>query len=92
MKFNLNVSDANDDVSEEVVDELKDCGIDWDGGRSFPTVNVSFGKNAKNLREVYYEIVSPTGAVLVPRSSFIITHTEGTGKKLAYRLFNVAKS
>jgi hypothetical protein len=91
MRFNLIVKDANDETSKNVIEELKECNADWEGNKAWPTVTISFRTNEKKLREVQYDVISSYGRVLVPQQSFILTNAEESGKKLAYRLFNISK-
>lgn len=91
MKFKINVGATGSETEEKMIEELKDCSVDWDGDDTWPTVNISFSTNSKKLREVNYEVTSSSGEILVPRSSFILSNAKESGKKLAYRLFNITK-
>lgn len=91
MKFGLEVLNADDETAKDIIDELKDCNIAFASDPAWPKVIVEFRKNEKNLREIYYSVAATDGNVLVQPSAFIFNNAEGNGKKLAYRLFNIAK-
>lgn len=91
MRFNLVVNGAGDEASKKVIEGMKECNADFEGNKVWPTATITFRTNEKNLKEVQYEVVSSYGRVLVPMQSFIITNPEESGKKLAYRLFDIMK-
>ena len=91
MKFGLEVNGASDETSKEIIEELKECNMSFEANAAWPKVIVEFRKNEKNLREVYYSVVSADGTPVVLPSAFIFNKSEGNGKKLAYRIFNIAK-
>jgi hypothetical protein len=91
MKFNLDIETPATESETKILEELKECQVDWEGGREWPTVTVGFRTNEKKLREMYYTVRTAKGDVLVPLSSIIISNPSGAGKKLAYRLFNITK-
>jgi hypothetical protein len=91
MKFGLDVQGADDETAKEIIEELKDCNISFEANAAWPKVIVEFRKNEKNLREVFYTVASPDGNIMVQPSAFIFNDSEGNGKKLAYRIFNIPK-
>lgn len=91
MKFNLQVETPSNKSEIAIVKQLKNCNIDWEGDRTWPKVTVGFRTNEKKLREMYYTVHSPSGEVIIPFSSIIISQPKDAGKKLAYRLFSIMK-
>jgi hypothetical protein len=91
MNFNLKAPENLSETEKSIIDELKSCDIDFTGDKNAPTVSIGFRVNAKNLKELHYEVTSSTGEAIVPASSFIINQPKGSGKKLAYRIFNITK-
>lgn len=90
MKFKLNISTKNLTESEQqIITDLKNCRIDWSTDSDAAVVNISFPKNSKKQKMIYYEVISSTGETYISRSSLLIEPHEETGKKLAYCLFDI---
>lgn len=89
MQFKLQV--ANKQLTkhqEEIIDDLKDCSIDWleiGGLKDCPIVSIEFKDNNGEL-EIHYSVSGEreiNGIVTV-------TNDESTGQILAYLLFNIS--
>ncbi len=88
MQMNLSVSGETDEVITQVVNDLKDCNIDWTKGMDtgVPSVSIKFAKKGK-LYEAIINVKSPTGKTIVNDAQLVFKNAMGTGKELALRLF-----
>jgi hypothetical protein len=87
LKMKLNYSGVEDNATEKVIDELKDCDIKWKNDNNLPSVNITFIKK-NNRYEAMLNVVSAQGRVIVNNQRLIFKSTdEGVGKELALRVF-----
>jgi hypothetical protein len=88
MKMKLTVAGDSDEISKEVLEELKDCNIEWaeNNETNIPEVNILFRKKGKNY-QVFFNVKSGNGINIVPEGRMVFKEAEGTGKELALRLF-----
>jgi hypothetical protein len=89
MSFRLQVQSEQGESEEKIVEELRNCRIDFTEDENTPVVSVSFTKRGEAL-DVNYTVQSPTQPI---QGTFRVQANEfsGAGKILAYRLFNVQK-
>jgi hypothetical protein len=86
-RMKLNYSGLDNDVTSNVIDELKDCDIKWRNESNIPVVNISFGKK-NNRYEALLSVVSAKGKVIVNQQRLVFKEKdEGVGKELALRIF-----
>ena len=89
IKMRLNVSGVSDEVTKKIINELKDCNVNWvEGGDYIAAANINFEKK-KNKYEVYYSVQNNAGKTIVPNHRLLIKDPKGSGKELALRLFGV---
>lgn len=88
IKMKLTVAGNNDEVTNEVVDDLKDCNIEWQeqSGKDIPEADISFEKKGKNY-QVLFHVKSGSGKAIVSRGEMIFKAAPKVGKELALRLF-----
>jgi hypothetical protein len=88
MKMKLTVAGDMDEISKDVLDDLKDCNIDWaeNNETNIAEVNILFKKKGKNY-QVFFNVKSGNGLNIVPEGQMIFKEAKGTGKELALRLF-----
>jgi hypothetical protein len=88
IKMKLTFDGTNDEVTSEVLDQLKNCNIEWteEKGPDIPEANIRFEKKGKNYR-VLFNVISGSGKTLIPAGEMIFKEATQTGKELALRLF-----
>lgn len=86
MKINLNVEGTSDDVVKRVVDELKQCRIEFTDEQTSPKANINFSKRGDSY-EAAISVTSSDGNVLVKDERVVFKTSSGVGKELALRLF-----
>ncbi|HWB24531.1 MAG TPA: hypothetical protein VG738_03580 [Chitinophagaceae bacterium] len=88
MEMKLNVSGDDDNVTHEVVSDLKGCNIKWldDAGAYNPTASVSFNKRGDKY-EAIITVTSPSGQVIVNNGRILFKSADGVGGEIALRLF-----
>jgi hypothetical protein len=87
LRMKLNYSGVEDKVTEEAIDELKDCDIRWKNESNLPVANISFVRK-NNRYEALVNVVSAKGKVIVNNQRLVFKATdEGVGKELALRIF-----
>jgi hypothetical protein len=78
-------------ADQELVNRLKDCNINWIGGRSpVPEVTLKFSRNG-NKKMVTYYVTDRNGREVVNRETYTYTNAREAGLILAYRLFRIDK-
>ncbi len=93
MSFKLEVGGAKDsDLAEEIIDELKNCSINFDGGQDAPIISVQFSKTAAGI-DINYLIESADRSKVIRQGSLQIINeeSENAGRTLAYSLFGINK-
>jgi len=90
IKMHLAVSATPDEIQRDIIQELKDCDINFTGesGGNIPTANVSF-RRLKTKYEVDYSVTDAAGKPIVPDQKMYFRNKNGVGKALALRLFGV---
>jgi hypothetical protein len=87
IKMKLTVAGNTNGTIKEVIDDLKDCNINWvESGNNIPEVNISISEKGKNY-QVLYNVISGSGKPIVSMGEMIFTKADGAGKELALRLF-----
>lgn len=88
MKMHLNVSGTSDAMTKEVIDDLKDCNIEWasDNEVNIPVVTITFDQKGKAY-EAIIDVTDGKGKPVVTGQQLIFKKAEGTGKELALRIF-----
>jgi len=87
MKMKLTVAGNDDAVTAQVIEDLKDCNIEWvEEGSNVPEASISFVKKGKNY-QVLFNVLSGSGKTIVSGGEMIFKDAEKTGKELALRLF-----
>lgn len=86
MRMKLNVSGLDDNITDDVVDELKDCKIKWTNDNAAATVNISFAKGSKY--EAVMNVMSASGKVIVSNQRILFKKgDEGVGSEIGLRIF-----
>lgn len=88
MRMKLAIAGNTDDVTKKVVEELKDCNIDWaeNNETAIPEVNILFNKKGKNY-QVFFDVKSGSGKSIVSKGQMVFKEPGDAGKELALRLF-----
>jgi len=88
MKMKLTTTGVNDDNTSKVIDEIKNCKIDWSENTDAGTAqaNISFVKKGDRY-EATVNVKSGLNKTIVSNQKMIFKDTEGAGKELALRLF-----
>jgi hypothetical protein len=87
LKMKLTVAGATDELTKEVVEDLKACNIEWvESGENVSEANIRFEQKGKNY-QILFNVQSGSGKTIVDRGEMIIKDAEGAGKELALRLF-----
>ena len=88
MQMKLTVTGVDDDVTKEVVKDIKSCNIQWVSatGSGIPESTITFEKKGKLYRATL-SVKSGTGKAIVTNEEMIFKESSGAGKELALRLF-----
>lgn len=87
MKMKLVVSGTDDEVTREVVRDLKGCNIEWtEDGNAVPFVSIAFDQKGK-LYQATLNVKSAGGSMIVNQEQMIFKNAGGAGKELALRIF-----
>lgn len=88
VKMKLSVSGIEDDNTQKIIKQLKQCNIKWvnDADASTPIANVSFSKRSDKY-EVIINTRSGRNKPVVTNEKFVFKSTDGVGKEVALRLF-----
>jgi hypothetical protein len=88
VKMNVEFTGLTDDVTEKVIDNIKDCNIDFvDGNYSeIPRARIEFEKKGNSYRAVI-NLVDGSGKVLASNTQVLFKEAKGVGQELALRLF-----
>jgi tetratricopeptide (TPR) repeat protein len=88
IKMRLTVSGLDDAVTKEVINNLKDCNIDWtsDSDIDVPEAIISFDKKGKSYQATI-DVKSGKGKSIVSNQQLIFKKPANVGKELALRLF-----
>ncbi len=88
LKMKLNTGGVDDDNTEKVLQEIKDCNIDWtnDADATTAIANINFSKRGDKY-EATINVKSGTDKSIVSNEKMVFKQTEGAGKELALRLF-----
>jgi hypothetical protein len=87
VKMKLTVAGNDDAVTKQVMEDLKDCNIDWvESGSNIAVANVSFARKGKNY-QVLFNVTSGSGKAIVSGGEMIFRDAKQVGKELALRLF-----
>lgn len=84
MRFS--VSGIDDDVTKKVVDEIKDCNIDFSPTQPSPTARIVFNKKGTSY-EALITVIGSNGLPVVNNQRMIFKKADGAGKEIALRLF-----
>lgn len=85
--INLSISGADDAITKQVVNDLKDCNISFNGSNSIANANVSFIKK-ETAYEALITVRSTSGKIIVNKEPLIFKKADGVGGEIALRLFN----
>lgn len=88
MKMKLVTSGVNDEQTEKVVKELKNCDIKWtdDADETTPVVNLNFIKKGDRYEATLF-VKSGSNKTAVSNEKMVFKNPEGAGRELALRLF-----
>jgi hypothetical protein len=87
MRMKLNYSGLNDGVTDDVIDDLKDCDIKWRDQAGIPTVDIVFSKK-DNRYEALMTVRSASGKVIVSNQRLVFKKDDDdVGKELGLRIF-----
>lgn len=88
IKMKLITQGVNDEQTEKVVKELKQCNIKWTDEADATTAVASIAFVKKGDRyEATVNVKSGLNKIVVSNEKMVFKNTEGTGKELALRLF-----
>jgi hypothetical protein len=88
IKMKLNISGVDDAVTKDVVDDLKDCNIDFVNEADNNTVvaNIDFEKRSDKY-EASINVQSASGKNIVNEGKMVFKNADGAGAEIALRLF-----
>lgn len=88
MKMNLVTAGETDPLITEVIEELRDCNIDWteENDPNTPVAMITFAKKGKAYQAMI-DVRSGSGKPIVSSGEMVFKKSEGVGKELALRLF-----
>lgn len=88
IKMNVEFTGLTDDVTEKVIDNIKDCNIDFVNATysGIPRARIEFEKKGNSYRAVI-NLVDGTNKVLVSNAQVLFKDAKGVGQELALRLF-----
>jgi hypothetical protein len=86
--IHLQVSGADDDVTKKVVEDLKNCNINWTSspGAGIPVATVVFHKKGIKY-DVTINVTSGNNKRIVNNERFLFMQPAGAGKEIAMRIF-----
>ena len=88
IQAHLEITGVEDAVTKRVIDELKECNIDWVNKPGVSTATASLNFDIKgNKYQVILNMRSGTGKSLVTNGRLIFLQATGVGNELALRLF-----
>ena len=88
IQAHLEITGVEDAVTKRVIDELKECNIDWVNKPGVSTATASLNFDIKgNKYQVILNMRSGTGKSLVTNGRLIFLLATGVGNELALRLF-----
>jgi hypothetical protein len=92
MNFRLEVRGADSDDTEDIVDELKNCSIDFSNDDDSPVASVEFSES-RDAIDIRYTVERADRSLILQQGTMRIQKDElsGAGKLLAYRLFGINK-
>ena len=82
----LTVSGADDAVTKKVIDDLKDCNINFNDDNSIANANVTFVKKGDTY-EALISVSSIEGKIIANKEPLIFKKTDGVGGEIGLRLF-----
>jgi len=88
IKMKLNITGLNNDVTNNIIKELKSCNVTLKEEGYEALANIAFGKN-KDKYEIIYSLQNAAGRLIVPDQRILFKKEKGLGKELALRLFGV---
>ena len=94
MSFRLEVSgQIESEGAREILDELKNCNLDFAGGNNAPVVSVQFSETNDSI-EINYSVQSVDGTAIMSQGTLRMGKNDfqDGGKLLAYRLFHIHKT
>lgn len=77
---------GEDPQMNQVIDDLKDCAINWTESEDSPKAKLYFEKKGDTYR-VVLNVWNHVGKQIVTNSELLFKTTDGVGKELALRLF-----
>ena len=87
IKMHLQVNNADDAITKAVIDELKNCNINWQSSEAgVASATVTFKKKGIKY-EVEMRMRSANGRAIVLGEHFLFKNAKGTGQEIALRLF-----
>ncbi len=93
MSFRLNVGgQMESSVSKDIVSDMKNCTIDFDGGNESPIVSIQFSETTEGV-DINYIVESSDKSRILRQGSLQINRneSENAGRILAYSLFGINK-
>ncbi|HXL59025.1 MAG TPA: hypothetical protein VN958_22335, partial [Chitinophagaceae bacterium] len=84
---NLSVSGADDAVTKKVINDLKDCNINFNSDNYIAIANIEFNKKG-NAYEALITVHSISGKIITNHERLIFKKADGVGSEIALRLFD----
>lgn len=76
----------DDAVTKDVIDDLKDCNIDFTKNGNSPKATIQFIKKG-NAYQATITVTSANGKIVVNNEKLIFKQADGVGKEIALRMF-----
>jgi len=92
MEFQLVAGGATSGMAKDVLDDLKNCTIDFKGGNDTDRVSIDFSETTLGM-EINYSVLAADGSKTLQQGTLHVPKKEANdaGKLLAYRLFGINK-
>ena len=84
--MDLSVSGADDAVTKQAINDLKDCNINFNKDNSIAHANIVFSKKG-SAYEAVINVYSNYGKIIANNERLIFKKADGVGGEIALRLF-----
>jgi hypothetical protein len=83
---NLSVLGVDDAVTKKVIDDLKDCNIQFNSGNSIANADIAFIKKGQTY-EALINVRTMDGKIVANKGAIIFKKPEGVGGEIGLRIF-----
>lgn len=90
-QFQLQMEGETSGIADDILSDLKNTNVDFNGNKKSPAVTISFAKNGEALN-ISYRVETATHILQRGMLRIEPNEQENAGKLLAYRLFGIQKT